>query len=60
MKQEPEENTATIDDAIKEANEAKTAKELTAVWNKHKERFGLDSSFVLAISKNPHNPKKRG
>ena len=54
------EKTATIDDAIKEATEAKTGKELTAVWAKYKEQFGLDSSFVLAISKNPANPKKRG
>lgn len=59
-KQEPAEAAATLDDAIKEANEAKSGKELTAVWNKYKEQYGLDSTFVLAISKNPNNPKKRG
>lgn len=60
VKQEPAEAAATLDDAIKEANEAKSGKELTAVWNKYKEQYGLDSTFVLAISKNPNNPKKRG
>lgn len=60
VKQEPAETAATLDDAIKEANEAKSGKELTAVWNKYKEQYGLDSTFVLAISKNPNNPKKRG
>ena len=60
VKQEPAETATTLDDAIKEANEAKSGKELTAVWNKYKEQYGLDSTFVLAISKNPNNPKKRG
>ena len=46
--------------AIDSAKNAKSAEELTAVWNANKAKYGSDPNFILAISTNPHNPKKRG
>lgn len=45
--------------AVDMANKAKTAEELTAVWNANKGKYGSDPNFILAISSNPCNPKKR-
>jgi len=49
----------TLEKAVELAANAGDAKTLTAVWNANKEQFGLIPDFVMAISKNPNNPKKR-
>ena len=47
-------------EAMQMAQKAKSAEELTAVWNANKAKYGSDTNFIAAISLNPHNPKKRG
>lgn len=53
----PESVEHTVNTAITEANNAKTAAELTAVWNRWKEAYGKDVNFVKAIAEHPANPK---
>ena len=47
-------------EAMQMAQKAKSAEELTAVWNANKAKYGSDTNFIAAISLNPHNPRKRG
>jgi hypothetical protein len=49
----------SIQQAVKLAQEAGSSKELTDIWNANKGKYGLNPEFVLAISKNPNNPRKR-
>ena len=49
----------TVLKAVKAAQDAKTAEELVSVWNANRRYYGNDPQFIMAISTNPHNPKKR-
>ena len=48
----------SLQTAIAEVNSARTAQELTALWNKYKGAYGQAVDFVRAIAANPANPKK--
>lgn len=47
-------------EAISLAQGAKTPEELTEIWKVNRAKFGESHEFIMAISKNPNNPKKRG
>ena len=47
-------------EAVAMAKNAKDADELTAIWNMNKSLWGQSNAFIIAISQNPNNPKKRG
>lgn len=49
----------TEEKAIALAKDAKDSKSLVAIWNANKDKFGFSPGFVMAVTKNPHNPKKR-
>ena len=47
-------------EAISLAQGANSSEKLMEIWNANKAKFGQSHDFIMAISKNPHNPKKRG
>ncbi len=55
---QPPVTAPSVQDAIARAAAAKTAKELTAVWNEYKGVYGSDPGFKKAVKDNPNNPKK--
>lgn len=50
----------TEEEVIALAKNAQSTEELTSIWNHYKAKWGHNSAFIVAISTNPNNPKKRG
>lgn len=49
----------TLAEAVKLATNATSADELVEIWTANRAKFGTETGFVMAISNNPNNPKKR-
>lgn len=49
----------SLDQAIEFANNAKDADELVEIWKANRANYGTEPTFVMAVSANPNNPKKR-
>ena len=49
----------SLEDAVKAAQNARTAEELTEVWKTYRSLYGKEDALKLAIAQNPANPKNK-
>ena len=49
----------SVQDVTARAAAAKTAQELTAIWNEYKGLYGKDEGFKKAVKDNPNNPNRQ-
>ena len=59
VKEETSPIAHSLEEAVNLARDADSADRLVAIWAANKDNYGSEPNFVMAISSNPNNPKKR-